>query len=169
MNLPLVPITVKTLAILWRSILLKWYWNRPRLIEATFNQQLGCDKSCVDLLRDKSHHHVLTNFTEPYPCLCHVTVKLEKCLKGKGANFSQFNPIALFRLGRPFCVNRKLGAVVNLFRALTNRTALFFVHQVLEMLVTVVNCYQRDEVKWKSLSGQIIDLLLPLLANQKVA
>ncbi|XP_074614489.1 huntingtin-like isoform X2 [Acropora palmata] len=40
--------------------------------------------------------------------------------------------------------------------------------EVLEMLVTVVNCYQRDEVKWKSLSGQIIDLLLPLLANQKV-
>ena len=36
------------------------------------------------------------------------------------------------------------------------------------MLVTVLNCYQRDEVKWKDLSGQIIDLLLPLLANQKV-
>ncbi|XP_068709184.1 huntingtin-like [Montipora foliosa] len=40
--------------------------------------------------------------------------------------------------------------------------------EVLEMLVTVINCYQRDEVKWKNLSGQIIDLLLPLLCNQKV-
>jgi len=39
---------------------------------------------------------------------------------------------------------------------------------VLEMLVTVLNCYQREEVKWKDLSGQIIDLLLPLLANKKV-
>ena len=58
---------------------------------------------------------------------------------------------------------------MNLFRASTNRTVLSFVRQVLEMLVTVVNCYQRDEVKWKRLSGQIIDLLLPLLANQKVA
>lgn len=131
--------------------------------------QLDCDKSCIDLVRNKSHRHVLTNFTEPYPCLCHVTVKLKKCLKGKGANFSQFNPTALFRLGRPFCVNKKIGAVVSLFRASTNRTVLSFVHQVLEMLVTVVNCYQRDEVKWKRLSGQIIDLLLPLLANQKVA
>ena len=36
------------------------------------------------------------------------------------------------------------------------------------MLVTVLNCYQRDEVKWKNLSGQIIGLVLPLLANQKV-
>ena len=36
------------------------------------------------------------------------------------------------------------------------------------MLVTVLNCYQREEVKWKDLSGQIIDLLLPLLANKKV-
>ena len=58
---------------------------------------------------------------------------------------------------------------MNLFRASVHRSVVFFVHQVLEMLVTVVNCYQRDEVKWKSLSGQIIDLLLPLLANQKVA
>ena len=40
--------------------------------------------------------------------------------------------------------------------------------QVLEMLVTVLNCYQREEVKWKDLSRQIIDLLLPLLANNKV-
>ena len=45
---------------------------------------------------------------------------------------------------------------------------MLFYLQVLEMLVTVLNCYQRDEVKWKDLSGQIIDLLLPLLANQKV-
>lgn len=36
------------------------------------------------------------------------------------------------------------------------------------MLVVVLNCYQRDEVKWRNLSGQVIDLLLPLLANQKV-
>ena len=36
------------------------------------------------------------------------------------------------------------------------------------MLVTVLNCYQRDEVKWKNLSGQIMGLILPLLANQKV-
>ena len=36
------------------------------------------------------------------------------------------------------------------------------------MLVIVLNCYQRDEVKWRNLSGQVIDLLLPLLANQKV-
>ena len=36
------------------------------------------------------------------------------------------------------------------------------------MLVTVLNCYQREEVKWKDLSRQIIDLLLPLLANNKV-
>ena len=36
------------------------------------------------------------------------------------------------------------------------------------MLVTVLNCYQREEVKWKDLSGQVIALLLPLLANQKV-
>lgn len=36
------------------------------------------------------------------------------------------------------------------------------------MLVTVLNCYQRDEVKWRDMSAQIIDLLLPLLANQKV-
>ncbi|KAJ7336620.1 hypothetical protein OS493_011839 [Desmophyllum pertusum] len=40
--------------------------------------------------------------------------------------------------------------------------------EVLEMLVTVLNCYQRDEVKWKNLSGQVIGLLLPPLANQKV-
>ena len=36
------------------------------------------------------------------------------------------------------------------------------------MLVVVLNCYQRDEVKWRNLSGQVIDLLLSLLANQKV-
>ena len=36
------------------------------------------------------------------------------------------------------------------------------------MLVVVLNCYQRDEVKWRNMSGQVIDLLLPLLANQKV-
>jgi len=36
------------------------------------------------------------------------------------------------------------------------------------MLVVVLNCYQRDEVKWRNLSGQVVDLLLPLLANQKV-
>ena len=36
------------------------------------------------------------------------------------------------------------------------------------MLVTVLNCYQREEVKWKDMSGQIINLLLPLLAKQKV-
>lgn len=36
------------------------------------------------------------------------------------------------------------------------------------MLVTVLNCYQRDEVKWRDMSAQIIDLLLPLLASQKV-
>ena len=36
------------------------------------------------------------------------------------------------------------------------------------MLVVVLNCYQRDEVKWRNLSGQVIYLLLPLLANQKV-
>jgi len=36
------------------------------------------------------------------------------------------------------------------------------------MLVTVLNCYQPEEVKWKDLSRQIIDLLLPLLANKQV-
>ena len=36
------------------------------------------------------------------------------------------------------------------------------------MLVTVLKCYQPEEVKWKDLSGQIIDLLLPLLANKQV-
>ena len=36
------------------------------------------------------------------------------------------------------------------------------------MLVTVLNCYKPEEVKWKDLSGQIIDLLLPLLANKQV-
>lgn len=36
------------------------------------------------------------------------------------------------------------------------------------MLVTVLNCYKPEEVKWKDLSGQIIGLLLPLLANKQV-
>ena len=63
MNSLVFSIKVKTLAILWRSTQVRWYWNRPRFMEVTFNLQLRCD--CIDLLLDKSHPHVLTNFTEP--------------------------------------------------------------------------------------------------------
>lgn len=41
--------------------------------------------------------------------------------------------------------------------------------EVLEMLTMVLNCYQReDEDKWKKMSRQVIDMLLPMLAKQQV-
>ena len=41
--------------------------------------------------------------------------------------------------------------------------------KVLAMLVTVLHCYHRDaEDKWKKMSRQVVDLLLPLLVKQEV-
>lgn len=48
-------------------------------------------------------------------------------------------------------------------------SALFHVLQVLEMFILVLQqCHKENEDKWKRLSRQVADVILPMIAKQQV-
>ena len=58
---------------------------------------------------------------------------------------------------------------IALYSKIVHHLLLLVSCKVLEMLVTVLHCYRRDaEDKWKKMSRQVIDFLLPLLVKQEV-